>query len=108
MLELSDRVRPGHDHLLAVRLDNRDNPVTGPKPLAQLDFNSYGGLYRYVHLVVKDPLHITDPVLANRPASGGVFVTYPQVSPHAATVRVQTHVRNDHAAARTSACAPRS
>lgn len=101
VLDLTGRVRPGHDAVLAVRLDNRDNPVTGPKPLAQLDFNSYGGLYRYVHLVVKEPLHITDPILANRPGSGGVFVTYPHVSPRAATVRVQTHVRNDHAAART-------
>ncbi|HEX8243449.1 MAG TPA: glycoside hydrolase family 2 TIM barrel-domain containing protein, partial [Longimicrobium sp.] len=87
--------------VLAVRLDNRDNPVTGPKPLHLLDFNTYGGLYRYVHLVVKDPLHITDPILADRPAGGGVFVTYPRVSAQAATVRVQTHVRNDHRDARS-------
>jgi beta-galactosidase len=59
-----------------VRLDNRDNPITGPKPLAQLDFNMYHGLYRPVHLITKGPLHITDPLLADRPASGGVFVTY--------------------------------
>jgi beta-galactosidase len=44
-----------------VRLDNRDDAATGPKPLADLDFNMYGGLYRSVELVVKDPLHITDP-----------------------------------------------
>ncbi|HET7461585.1 MAG TPA: glycoside hydrolase family 2 TIM barrel-domain containing protein [Longimicrobium sp.] len=101
VVDLTDHIRPGHDAVLAVRLDNRDNPVTGPKPLAQLDFNTYGGLYRYVHLVVKDPLHVTDPILANRPASGGVFVTYPRVSVEAATVRVQTHVRNGHPAPRT-------
>lgn len=101
VIDLTGRLTPGRDAVLAVRLDNRDNPVTGPKPLAQLDFNTYGGLYRYVHLVVKDPLHVTDPILANRPASGGVFVTYPRVSPESATVRVQTHVRNGHPSART-------
>jgi beta-galactosidase len=68
--------------------------VTGPKPLAQLDFNPYHGIYRGVHLLIKDPLHITDPILADQPASGGVFVTYPEVSPDAATVRVQVHARN--------------
>jgi len=101
VLDVTDRVRPGRESVLAVRLDNRDNPVTGPKPLHLLDFNPYHGLYRYVHLVVKDSLHITHPLLANRLASGGVFVTYPRVSAESAVVRVQTHVRNDHGAART-------
>ena len=96
VLDVSDRVRAGGEVMLAVRLDNRDDPVTGPKPLHLLDFNMYHGLYRYVHLIVKDRLHITDPLLADRPASGGVFVTYPRVSRDAATVRVKTHVRNDH------------
>ena len=101
VLDISERVRPGADQLLAVRLDNRDDPITGPKPLAQLDFNMYHGLYRPVYLVRKDRLHITDPLLADRPASGGVFVTYPRVSSESATVRVQTHVRNTHAETRT-------
>jgi beta-galactosidase len=91
--DISSNVVVG-DNLLAVRLDNRDDPATGPKPLAQLDFNPYHGIYRNVHLVIKDPLHITDPILADRPASGGVFVSYPEVSADAATVRVQVHVRN--------------
>lgn len=101
VFDLTGRVRPGVDATLAVRLDNRDDPITGPKPLRQLDFNTYGGLYRHVHLIVKDRLHITDPILAERPASGGVFVTYPEVSERAAVVRAQTHVHNDHDAART-------
>ncbi len=100
VLDITDRVREGRDHLLAVRLDNRDNPVTGPKPLEQLDFNMYHGLYRPVYLVRKDRLHLTDPVQANVPAGGGIFVTYPRVSAAAATVRVRAHVRNDHAEAR--------
>jgi len=92
--DITERVRDGRN-VVAVRLDNRDNPLTGPKPLAQLDFNSYHGIYRNVRLVIKDPLHITDAILAGRPASGGVFVTHHDVSAAAATVRVRVHVRND-------------
>jgi beta-galactosidase len=101
VLDLTERVKPGRDHLLAIRLDNHDNPITGPKPLAQLDFNMYHGLYRPVHLVHKDRLSITDPILADRRAGGGVMVTYPRVSREGATVRVQTHVRNRHEAPRS-------
>ncbi|MGH7483390.1 MAG: glycoside hydrolase family 2 TIM barrel-domain containing protein [Longimicrobiales bacterium] len=100
VFDITDRVRPGTSALLAVRLDNTDNPITGPKPLHLLDFNTYGGLYRYVHLIAKNRLHITDPIFADRPGSGGVFVTYPEVRRDSALVRVQTHVRNDHATAR--------
>jgi beta-galactosidase len=103
VLDLTDRLRPGHHHVLAVRLDNRDNPVTGPKPLAQLDFNTWHGLYRPAFLVRKERLHFTDPLLADRPASGGIFVSYPQVSPDVATVRVQAQVRNAHASTRAAA-----
>jgi len=101
VLDVSEQVRPGRPSVLAVRLDNRDNPVTGPKPLHLLDFNPYHGLYRYVHLVVKDALHVTHPLLQNTPANGGVFVTFPQVSKQIATVNVQTDVRNDHDRPRT-------
>ena len=100
VLEIGPWLSPGRDHLLAVRLDNRDNPITGPKPLAQLDFNLYHGLYRPVYLIQKDKLHITDALLADRPASGGVFVTCPSVSRESATVRAQVHVRNAHVAPR--------
>jgi len=98
--DVTDRIVPGRESVVAVRLDNRDNAVTGPKPLAQLDFNSYHGLYRSAWLIVKDPLHITDPILADRPAGGGVFVTYPEVSDDRATVRARIHVRNDDRVAR--------
>ncbi len=101
-LDLSNGVRAGRDHLLAVRLDNRDNPVTGPKPLKDLDFNMYHGLYRPCYLILKSRLGITDPLLADRPASVGVMVTYPRVSRASATVRVQTHVRNAHAEERSA------
>jgi beta-galactosidase len=94
VMDISTLAKPGAKNVVAVRLDNRDNPITGPKPLADLDFNLYGGLYRHAHLIIKDKLHITEPILAEKVASGGVFVTFPEVSKDAATVKVQTHVKN--------------
>jgi len=78
---------------LKIRLDNHDNPVTGPKPLELLDFNLYGGLYREAGMAVKSSLHITDAILENRPAGGGVLVTYPSISTDEACLNVQTQIR---------------
>ncbi|MCB2219092.1 MAG: DUF4982 domain-containing protein [Bacteroidetes bacterium] len=89
------------ENIVEVRLDNRDNPITGPKPLHQLDFNMYGGLYRNVYLLVKNLLHISDPIKANKVAGGGVFVTYPAVSENRAQIRVKTHVINADKTARS-------
>lgn len=94
VLDITDRLKAGKQSVVAVRLDNYDNPITGPKPLAQLDFNFYGGLYRPARLIIKNRLHISDPILADRPASGGVFVRCSEVSSERATLRVQAHLRN--------------
>lgn len=91
LTEVAKRIQP---ITIALRLDNRATEVTGPKPLPVLDFHLYHGLYRTVSLIIKPTLHITDEILESKPASGGVFVTYPQVSPAAATVSAQVHVRN--------------
>ena len=93
-IDLSDKLRFDENNRLLVHLDNRHNPITGPKPLETLDFNYYGGLYREVRLFVRDSLHVTDEILANRPASGGIFVTYPTVSQDNAEVSVKAHVAN--------------
>ncbi len=79
---------------ILVRLDNTDNETTGPKPMRQLDFNMYGGLYRDAFLIIKNPVHISDPIEAGLTASGGVFVTYPKVSSQQATVHIKTHIQN--------------
>ena len=82
------------ENLITVKLNNKDNPVTGPKPLEKLDFNTYGGIYRNVWLIAKNKLYITDPILENKTASGGVFVTFPEVSEAKATINIKTHVSN--------------
>ena len=93
-VDISKQLRLGTDNELLVHLDNRDNPLTGPKPLETLDFTMYGGLYRDVVLSVRDTLHISDEMLAGQVAGGGLFVRYENVSQQSATVKVQTHVEN--------------
>jgi len=101
-VDLTDLIdyAPGADNVIAVRLDNRDNPLVPPgKPLASMDMTYQGGLYRDVWLNVTSPLHITNAVAANEVGGGGVFVKYPHVSKEKAVLEVQTHVINDGAAA---------
>jgi len=83
-----------HNELL-VRLDNQDSPVVPPgKPLKDLDFCYYSGIYRNVWLEIKNDLYITDPVMEAIPAGGGLHVWYSDVSEKNATVQVATHIRN--------------
>lgn len=93
-VNLTEKLKWDAPNELLVRLDNRDNPVTGPKPLKDLDFNTYGGIYRHVHLQIKNDLHITDAVAAGKTASGGIFVSYPQVTNEQAKIKINTHVVN--------------
>ncbi|WP_139957000.1 glycoside hydrolase family 2 protein [Flavicella sediminum] len=95
VVDLTKYLRKGKENVIAIRLDNRDNPITGPKPLKRLDFNMYGGLYRNASLTIKDAVHITHPILANKVAGGGVFVTYPKVSKEKSLVKIKTQIAND-------------
>lgn len=101
VLDITHNVSVNGENVISIRLDNYDNKITGPKPLEILDFNMYHGLYRKAWLIVKNPLHITDPIWADKPASGGLFVTYPEVSKERAVVRIQTHIQNDDTQIRT-------
>ncbi|RPD48738.1 glycoside hydrolase family 2 protein [Hymenobacter sediminis] len=95
-VDISRQVKFGQENCLLVKLNNEDNPAVPPgKPLKDLDFNFYSGLYRSVELQVQDPVHISDPVQANRPAGGGILLHYAAVSPKSATLEVQTEVQND-------------
>ncbi|KAA6323174.1 Beta-galactosidase, partial [termite gut metagenome] len=84
----------GRENTLLVRLDNRDNKITGPKPLVILDFNTYGGIYRNVWFIEKEPVYITNAVAANKPASGGVSIKTSGISSTSANVFMQAHVVN--------------
>lgn len=81
---------------LVVKVNNEDNPHIPPgKPLEQLDFNYYGGIYRNVNLVETNSVYITDPVAANQVNSGGILVHFDSISKEKASGIVNVHFRND-------------
>jgi len=94
VVDITDYLNPGKENVIAVRLNNEDNPVTGPKPLEILDFNMYGGLYRNAWLYVKNKVHISHPQLEQKEAGGGVFITTPVVDENRSLVNAKTHVVN--------------
>ena len=97
VIDATPHLKFGKENTIAIRLDNRDNPFTGPKPLKILDFNMYGGLYRKHNVVIKEKLYISNPNLARKAASGGLFITTPKVAKESATVSVNAHVINEYA-----------
>jgi hypothetical protein len=72
-----------NENLLAVRVDNSWNPQFSPRAGEHI-FS--GGLYRDVHLLITNPLHI---------AWHGTFITTPHVSQDSATINIKTQVQND-------------
>jgi beta-galactosidase len=95
-IDISTAIRFDRGNNLVVRLDNSDNPQVPPgKPQSELDFCYFGGLYRSVDLEVLESLHITDPILADKIAGGGIFVTFPSVADDESTVQVKTEVANE-------------
>ncbi|MBN1760894.1 MAG: DUF4982 domain-containing protein [Chitinispirillaceae bacterium] len=98
VIDISDKVTIDGENVIAVRLDN--NPSTAfPPGKTEPDFLYFGGLYRDVYLHIMGGLHISHPLLADIPAGGGVFVTYPSAT--SGNVQVKTHVINETGAAQS-------
>lgn len=94
VVDLTKHLHKGKN-TIAVRLDNNDSKITGPRPLKKLDFMWYGGLYRNVTLIRKGEVAITNPFIDTTPAEGGVFVTYDRACKDFAEVNITTSVEND-------------
>ena len=95
-VDITNEINYGSENVVLVKLDNRDNPNIPPgKPIADLDFNYYSGIYRNVWFVQKNQLHISDAVAANRKAGGGLLVHYENVSEKSATLTLQTELQNN-------------
>ncbi|MBS2098470.1 glycoside hydrolase family 2 TIM barrel-domain containing protein [Carboxylicivirga linearis] len=95
-IDISKHVIAGERNSIVVQLNNEDNPQVPPgKALKDLDFNIYGGIYRNVWLIVKEPVHITNPLEVDHVAGGGVFVSYQNVSKSSAEVNVKTDIINE-------------
>ncbi len=109
-VDLTQFAKAGDNELL-VRLDNRDNAITGPKPLAQLDFNFFGGLYRQVVLQRRPAVHFGNDLLAaqgqqalftqqNRQISA-IDISYPQLDAEQASIALNTGLNNSAAQSQT-------
>ena len=75
------------DNVLAVKVDN--SAVSDVPPLSA-DFTFFGGLYRDVHLVTTDPLHVDVEDFA----SSGVYITPTNVSATSADLSARVRVKN--------------
>ncbi|MEY3845398.1 MAG: hypothetical protein RL293_1820 [Bacteroidota bacterium] len=94
-VDLTSELKSGKN-VIEVRVNNEDNPQIPPgKPLKDLDFNYYGGIYRNVTLIKTNAIHITDAVQENKPASGGVFVNFNTFKASTASAKVLVHVKNE-------------
>ena len=86
------------ENTIKVKVNNEDNPEFLPgKPLKDLDFNYYGGIYRNVYLITTDKLYITNPIQANKKASGGIYVNFDDINKSKALGTVQVHLQNEYA-----------
>jgi beta-galactosidase len=95
-VDISNEISFDKANRIIVKTFNGDNGEIPPgKPIKELDFCYFSGIYRNVSLVVAAPLHITDAVQANATASGGVRIWYPTVSEDMAELAVKTHIRNE-------------
>jgi beta-galactosidase len=82
-LDLTPYIKAGAENVLAIRLDN---------PPASSRWYPGGGIYRNVWLVKTGPVHV---------GHWGTYVTTPEVSPAAATVKIQATMDNDSESAAT-------
>ncbi|MEL7599781.1 MAG: glycoside hydrolase family 2 TIM barrel-domain containing protein [Proteiniphilum sp.] len=95
-LSLTDEgVQAGDSCLVAVFADNSDEKSYPPgKPQYTLDFAYHGGIYRDVWMIAKSKVAITDPVEANKPAGGGLFVHFDNISEARADIFIDTDIKN--------------
>lgn len=93
-VDITNFIQQG-DNEVRVEVTNTDNSVIPPgKPLKDLDFNFYGGIYRDVWLVRKNNVYITDPFIENT-KDAGWQVHFNKVEQKNAVGDLKIHLKND-------------
>jgi beta-galactosidase len=87
VFDVTPYLNVGGDNVIAVKVNNSFNPNVPP---LGGDFNVDGGIYRDVHLLVTDPVHIT-PLDYGSP---GVYLIPNNVSASSANLQITTLVSN--------------
>ena len=85
--DITEAVTPGQACEIVVNADNKHNPNIPP---LSADFNFYGGIYRDVNLIVKEPVNIS--ILDK--ATSGLYITTPAVSEETAKVSARLLLNN--------------
>lgn len=94
--DITEFLNPGRENELSVLLDNSDCEDLPPgKAQSELDYTYEGGLYRDAWLILTERLYITDPLIENETAGGGVFIWYTRVSEESAYVHARIHAANE-------------
>ncbi len=94
-IDISNHLREGKNSV-KVKVKNTDNPVIPPgKPLRDLDFNYYGGIYRDVKLITKNNVYISDPILTNKIGGGGILVHFSEITDVSAKCEINIHAVNE-------------
>lgn len=79
---------------VTIELDNRHHESVPPgKPIEELDFCWYGGLYQGVELRVYPTIYLTDSIHSG-PAAGGVFIRTESIVDGTATLAVSAKIAN--------------
>jgi beta-galactosidase len=91
--EMTSAARVGGDNVLAVRVSNAAFSDVAP---LTADFTFFGGIYRGVHVITVDPVHVR---MGNF-ASPGIFLTASNVTATSATLTLRGEVFNGDTSAR--------
>lgn len=74
VIDITDKIIHGEENIVALRVDNSDDPDYPPgKAQAQLDFTYFGGIYRDVWMLVTNPIYVTSPIEEDKVAGAGIF-----------------------------------
>jgi len=85
--DVTPYLKAGADNVIAIKVNNAVNPNVPP---LSADFTFFGGLYREVHLLVTDPVHVS-PLDYGSP---GVYLTTTEVNTNSAKLQVETVLAN--------------
>ncbi|WP_183557562.1 glycoside hydrolase family 2 protein [Mucilaginibacter sp. SP1R1] len=95
-IDITGKALYGKENCLLIKLNNQDNPVIPPgKPIKDLDFNFYSGIYRNAWLIKKNKIYITDAVAANKVNGGGVSLHFENISSSKADLHIKTELKNE-------------
>ncbi len=97
-VDISKAIKDNQENVVTVKVTNVDNPEIPPgKPIKDLDFNYYGGIYRNVYLITTPKLYFTDAVEAHQKAGGGISIHFDSITAQKALGTIKAFVKNEEA-----------